>query len=75
MLILTRKVGESITIDGDIEVEVIAAKGDKIKLGVKAPKRVSVHRTEIHKEIQRQNRMSRRKRGDITGLIKNLNKD
>ncbi|WP_350344129.1 carbon storage regulator CsrA [Proteinivorax tanatarense] len=75
MLVLTRKVGQSITIDDEIEVEIIESKGDKIKIGIKAPKRVSVHRTEVHKEIERQNQEALDHRGDIKMLLKKLRKD
>lgn len=48
MLVLTRRVGEEIVIDGNIRVIVVAAKGDKIRLGIEAPPAVTVDRKEIH---------------------------
>ena len=42
-------------IDDNIEIIVVDIKGDQIKLGIKAPKNVSVHRTEVYREIQNQN--------------------
>jgi carbon storage regulator len=48
MLVLTRKVGESIIIDGDVTVTVIALDGNKVRLGILAPPEVRVDREEIH---------------------------
>jgi carbon storage regulator len=48
MLVLTRTVGEEIVIDGNIRVTVVAAKGDKIRLGISAPPAVTVDRKEVH---------------------------
>jgi carbon storage regulator len=53
MLILSRKVGQSIVIDGRIIVKVVRVDGDQIKLGIQAPTEVPVHRQEIFDEIQR----------------------
>ncbi|MCX7678603.1 MAG: carbon storage regulator CsrA [Spirochaetes bacterium] len=55
MLVLARKINESIMIGDDVEVIVIDIKGDQVKLGIKAPKQVSVHRKEVYEEIQREN--------------------
>jgi carbon storage regulator len=58
MLVLTRKVGESVVIDGQITVSVLRLEGDTVKLGIQAPARVSVHRQEVYEEIQRTNRQA-----------------
>jgi len=50
MLILERRVGESLTIDNDVEVIVLSSQGNKIRLGVNAPKHKPIHRTEIQKQ-------------------------
>lgn len=55
MLVLARKVNESIMIGDDVELIVIDIKGDQVKLGIKAPKKVTVHRKEIYDEIQQEN--------------------
>lgn len=70
VLVLARKINESIMIGDNIEVVVVDIKGDQIKLGIRAPKEVSVHRAEIYSEIQEQN-----KKAVITnpGAVKNLN--
>lgn len=51
MLVLTRKAGESIVIGDNIEITVIETKGDQIKLGIKAPKDIDIHRKEIYDAI------------------------
>ena len=53
MLVLTRKKSEKIVIADDIEVTVIRIDGDKVRIGVEAPKHVPVHRHEVHEAIQR----------------------
>ena len=55
MLVLARKLNESIMIGDDIEIVIIDIKGDQVKLGIKAPKSITVHRKEIYIEIQNQN--------------------
>ena len=55
MLILTRKQGESVAIGDDIQVTVVEIQGKQVKLGVKAPREVSVHRQEIYEKIQQEN--------------------
>ena len=52
MLILTRKVGESLVIGDDVSIIVLGVKGNQVRIGVDAPKSVSVHREEIYKKIQ-----------------------
>ena len=54
MLILTRRVGEIVMIGEDVEVTVLGVKGNQVRLGIKAPKDVSVHREEIFKRIKEQ---------------------
>ena len=56
MLILTRKLGESIRIGDDIEITFLEARGRQIKVGVKAPHHVTVHRAEVYDLIREQNR-------------------
>jgi carbon storage regulator len=58
MLILSRKSGESIVIDGRIRVKVVRVEGDVVKLGIEAPSDVPVHRQEVYEEIQSSNRQA-----------------
>jgi len=55
MLILTRKQGESVAIGDDIQVTVVEIQGKQVKLGVKAPREIAVHRQEIYEKIQEEN--------------------
>ncbi|SEA29168.1 carbon storage regulator CsrA [Marinobacterium iners] len=54
MLILTRRVGETLIIADEIEVTVLGVKGNQVRIGVKAPEDVQVHREEIWRRIQRE---------------------
>ncbi len=54
MLILTRRVGETLVVGDDITVTVLGVKGNQVRLGVNAPKDVSVHREEIYQRIQQE---------------------
>jgi len=53
MLVLSRHVDESLIIGNDIEIVVVEIRGDKVRLGVQAPREVSVHRKEVYEAIQR----------------------
>ncbi|HEV2692281.1 MAG TPA: carbon storage regulator CsrA [Verrucomicrobiae bacterium] len=58
MLILSRKIGESIVIDGRIHVKIMRVEGDVVKLGIEAPSTIPVHRQEVYDEIQRNNQQA-----------------
>lgn len=68
MLALTRKKDESIVINGDIEITIMEIKGDHVKVGIKAPKKVPIYRKEIFDQIQEEN-----KEAMNTVTVKNLN--
>lgn len=55
MLILTRTPGETITIGDDVTVTVVGVKGNQVRIGIKAPANVAVHREEIYDRIAQQN--------------------
>lgn len=55
MLVLTRKVGESVQIGEEIEITVLSVQGDQIKLGINAPRNVDIHRKEIYLSIKESN--------------------
>jgi carbon storage regulator len=56
MLVLTRRAGESVMIGDDVVVTVLEARGDVVRIGIKAPRSVQVHREEVYQELQAVNR-------------------
>ena len=58
MLVLSRKVNETIVINDDIEITVVDVRGDRVRLGIVAPRKVPVHRREVWDAIQRQKRIA-----------------
>ncbi|ASN04729.1 carbon storage regulator CsrA [Virgibacillus necropolis] len=71
MLVLTRKLNESIQVGDDIEIKVLGIEGDQIKLGIAAPKSVEIYRKEIYIEIQEQNNEAANLSTDLLGLLGN----
>ena len=71
MLVLSRQRDETIIIGDDIEITVVDIRGDKVRLGVSAPKEISVHRKEVYDAIRRENREAAQvKPEDLSGLGK-----
>ena len=58
MLALTRKKGESLMVNNDIEITVLEIRGDQVKIGIKAPKNVPIYRKEVYLQIQKENEES-----------------
>ncbi len=58
MLVLTRKLGESIAIDDHIKITVVQIKGKQVRLGIQAPKETKIHREEVYSAIQDQNKQA-----------------
>ena len=56
MLVLSRKINQSIMVGDNVRVVVVAVDRDQVKLGIEAPREIAVHRSEIYEEIQRANR-------------------
>lgn len=56
MLILTRKLGESVTIGDDIKITILGVRGRQVRLGVIAPQKVTIHREEVYFKIQEENK-------------------
>ncbi len=75
MLVLTRKLGESIAIDDHIKIVVVQIKGKQVRLGIKAPPETKIHREEVYKAIQDQNtEASQADLSSIADLANELNK-
>lgn len=70
MLALSRKKGEAIVINNDIEITVIDVKGDQVKIGIAAPKEVPIYRKEVYIQIQEANKEAMTKQSPDT--FKNL---
>lgn len=69
MLILTRKKEEKIMIGDNIEITVLDVEGDKVQLGIEAPREIEVHREEIYRRIEKENRQAVEVRlSDLQGL-------
>ncbi|WP_445356170.1 carbon storage regulator CsrA [Microbulbifer sp. EKSA008] len=62
MLILKRRTGENLRVGTDISLKVLEVKGNQVKIGIHAPKSLAVHREEIYRRIQREQKLSNRKR-------------
>jgi carbon storage regulator len=58
MLILTRRVGETVMIGDDVTITVLGVKGNQVRVGINAPKSVAVHREEIYERIKREQQQS-----------------
>lgn len=69
MLVLSRQRDETIMIGDDVEVTVVDIRGDKVRLGITAPREVSVHRKEVYEAIRRENRAAAQvKPEDLSGI-------
>jgi carbon storage regulator len=72
MLALTRKTGDAIMINNNIEITVLEVRGDQVKLGISAPKEVSIYRKEVYLEIQKENEAAQSISMDDLEALKNL---
>lgn len=70
MLVLTRRVGESIVIGNDVTVTVLDVRGDQIRLGIDAPKHVPIHREEVYVQVQQENRGAVASAARAAGLLR-----
>ena len=71
MLVLARKVGQSIVINDNIELLVIEVRGDQVRLGIEAPKSIPVHRKELLEQIRAENVKAARE-ADVDTVLKAL---
>lgn len=72
MLVLTRKLGESIAIDDHIKIVVVQIKGKQVRLGIQAPKETKIHREEVYQAIQDQNKEAASSHTEISQVSKAL---
>lgn len=72
MLILTRKIGESIAIGDDIQIHVVDIRGSQVKLGIMAPKDVEIYREEVYLKIQEENRLAAQVSRDALSSVETL---
>jgi carbon storage regulator len=63
MLVLSRQKDESIMIGDDVEITIVDVRGDKVRLGIIAPREVPVHRREVYEAIQRENEEKKKQQG------------
>jgi carbon storage regulator len=68
MLVLTRRANQSIVIGNEIVVTVLEVRGDQVRLGIRAPRHVNVHREEVHAAIEAENRRAAAGRLPASGL-------
>lgn len=74
MLVLTRKINESIMVGDDVKITIVDVKGDQVKLGITAPRQVAVHREEVYREIQKENQLASGSKPNLDSLEKMLKK-
>jgi len=70
VLILSRKLKQSIMIGDDIEITVTAIEGDQVKIGIRAPKNIDIHRKEVYQDIQTENKTASQISLDLLSKIK-----
>jgi carbon storage regulator len=75
MLILTRKLGESVTIGDDIKITILGVRGRQVRLGIIAPHKVAIHREEIYFKIQEENKRAVESTVDEVSQIATMIKD
>lgn len=74
MLVLTRKLNESIMVGDNVKITIVDVKGDQVKLGITAPREVAVHREEVYREIQKENQLAANAKVNLEQLSKMFGK-
>jgi len=74
MLVLTRKIGEKLIIGNEIEVQILSISGDQVKIGIKAPASISIHRHEVYEAIQAANVAAAGAKTPDAQMLKRLNR-
>jgi carbon storage regulator len=74
MLVLSRRKNESIMIGDNIEVTVVSVDGDVVRIGIKAPRDIDVHRKEIYTAIQEENKEASHIKHDLSAMVRLLGK-
>jgi carbon storage regulator len=72
MLALTRKKDEAIIINGNIEIRILDVQGDKVKLGISAPKEVTIYREELYAQIKESNQDATKNSEQVLNNLKDL---
>ncbi|MFC0477858.1 carbon storage regulator CsrA [Robertmurraya beringensis] len=70
MLVLTRKLGESIKIGDDIEITILSTKNDQVRIGINAPLNLEIFRKELLNEITDENKQAASLQGDLLSILK-----
>lgn len=75
MLILTRRVGESLMVGDEVTITVLGVKGNQVRIGVNAPKEIGVHREEIYQRIQREKLQKTKGEDDLEVNVSHKSED
>lgn len=72
MLVLTRKRGQSIMLGDEIEISIVEVNGDAVRIGIKAPREMTVYRREIYEAIQEENIRAAKAAAELAAKLKNI---
>ena len=72
MLVLTRKKGQSIMLGDEIEISIVEVNGDAVRIGIKAPKELTIYRREIYEAIQEENIRAAKAAAELAAKLKNI---